>query len=97
MRLQPRTDANQQVIVRLLRQLGCHVLITASLGNGAPDLIVSRGMQTVFVEVKDGSKPPSARRLTDDEEAFRLECQGKARYVVVETEEDALALVNSLC
>lgn len=33
------------------------------------------------VEVKDGSKPPSARRLTPDEEKFRMNWKGGYKIV----------------
>ena len=89
-----RVDANQAAIVRLLRQLGCSVVCTHTVGAGFADLVCARGGINVLVEVKDGSAPPAARRLTPDEQAFRDTWQG--RYVVVETAEDAIALVDSL-
>jgi hypothetical protein len=79
----------------LLRQLGCYVqdVHAAELGY---DLLVSLGGHTVRVEVKDGSLPPSARRLTDHEEEVRLMCRGRGEYIVVESEADAIALANLL-
>jgi hypothetical protein len=61
-----RIDANQPEIVKAFRQLGCEVAITSNLGHGFPDLIVGKPkrQKVVLVEVKDGSKPPSARKLT---------------------------------
>ena len=97
MRRAARVDSNQQAIVRLLRQLGCHVWITSEMGHGAPDLVVSHGGgHTALVELKDGSLPPSARRLTGDEAAFRDSCRDRATYVIVETEEDAISLAAAL-
>ena len=58
-----RTDANLTDIVKAYRQLGACVHVT----NGAWDLTVSYAGITDLVEVKDGSKPPSARKLTPAE------------------------------
>lgn len=71
MRRAARTDANHAEIVKAFRSLGCSVLDLSRLGGGCPDILVGMGMRhNVLVEIKDGSKPPSARKLTDDEEAF---------------------------
>lgn len=42
----------------------------ASVGGGCPDLLVSFRGWTGLLEVKDGSKPPSERRLTAAEAEF---------------------------
>ncbi len=68
-----RVDSNQTAIVKHLRSLGWTVHITSRLGDGFPDLAVTRegwGSFAALVEIKDGSKPPSARKLTPAEVAF---------------------------
>lgn len=69
-----RVDANQPLIVDCLRRCGCRVEVLSRLGRGVPDLLVGtpRG-QLIFVEVKDGSKPPSERRLTPEQERWHAE------------------------
>ena len=62
-----RVDENQPEIVKALRQAGATVQSLAAVGKGCPDLLVAYCGQLFLVEVKDGSKPPSARRLTDDQ------------------------------
>ena len=48
-----------------------------------------------WVEIKDGSKPPSARKLKPSEEAFRNKCLlAGVPWVCIETDEEALALVR---
>lgn len=89
-----KIDANQGEIVKVFRSLGCRVWITAALGDGGPDLVVSRGKNVVLVEIKDGSLPPSKRKLTKDEERFRADW--KAVYYVVETVEQAIMLAQAL-
>lgn len=77
MRRAARTDANQEAIVAALRAMGCSVLSLAAVGKGCPDLLVGfRGVNTL-IEVKDGSKPPSRRALTDDEARFIAEWRGQ--------------------
>ena len=64
MRHAAKIDANQEEIVRLLRQCGCSVQSLASVGNGCPDLLVGRQGRNWLLEVKDGSRIPSQQRLT---------------------------------
>lgn len=70
MRKKGRTDANQTLIVKQLRQLGYSVYITSMVGKGFPDLVIGKRNKNYLVELKDGSKPPSARKLTTDEIDF---------------------------
>jgi len=52
-----------------LRAMGWGVRSLAQLGKGMPDLVAVKHGRTVFIEVKDGAKVPSARKLTADEVA----------------------------
>jgi len=62
-----RTDANHKAIVEQLRQRGIAVLDLHSL-PGALDLLVGfRGVLSL-IELKDGAKSPSRRRVTDAEQ-----------------------------
>jgi len=84
-----RIDANQPEIVKALRAVGASVQSLADMGRGVPDLLVGwRGLNLLF-EVKDGAKPPSARRLTPDEERWHRGWRGQV--VVVEDPRSALA------
>lgn len=66
-----KIDANQTEIVKALRQIGCSVQSLASVGKGVPDLLVaSPSGFLVLMEVKDGNKPQSARKLTTDQVEF---------------------------
>jgi len=51
---------------------GFQVAHTHTIGHGFPDVVVSRKGRTQLIEIKDGSKPPSARKLTDDEKDFHM-------------------------
>lgn len=72
MRRAAKVDANQSVIVKTLRAAGMRVLVLSAVGHGCPDLLVYRPATKVLrlLEVKDGSRPPSERKLTPMEEAF---------------------------
>lgn len=71
-----KIDSNQNLIVKQLRLLGYSVYITSSVGKGFPDLVIGKRDKNYLVELKDGSKPPSARKLTDDEAKFIEGWQG---------------------
>ena len=94
MRRAAKVDANQAEIVCALRAIGCCVVSTAPLGNGVPDILVTTpcGKRTFLVEIKDGAKPPSARKLTPDEAAFHASWLGE--LYVVESVEDAIRTVG---
>lgn len=89
-----KIDANQPQIVDALRKAGCRVCITSSFGGGLPDLLVGfPNREIALVEVKDGSKPPSARKLTPDQVKFHAEWYGWPLFVVTSVDE-ALGLVQ---
>ncbi|NBS67728.1 hypothetical protein EBT31_02295 [bacterium] len=88
MRRAARVDDNQEQIVKALRSIGATVRVVTQ-GNGLPDLLVGYRGQTVLMEVKDGKKPPSARKLTEAEQKFFDEWRG-GLLVVVESIDDAI-------
>lgn len=93
MRRAAKVDANHADVVAALRKIGCSVVSLASVGAGVPDLMVGYRGRNWALEVKDGSKPPSARKLTDDEAAFMAAWRGQ--YAVVESAEQAVAVVSA--
>lgn len=77
-----KVDANQKDIVAALRKCGAKVYVASSFGKGFPDLVVGYQGRFVLLEVKDGSKPPSAQKLTKDQEKFHTEWTGLPLFVV---------------
>jgi len=74
MRRAARTDDNQTAIVKALRKAGCQVFTElAKLGYGCPDLLVYRGRcnDLFLLEVKDGAKSKSRRKLTPLQVEFK--------------------------
>lgn len=67
MRYAKATDANHATIAKAFRRYGFTVIDTHHAGGGWPDLACARAGRLVLVEVKDGTKPPSARRLSKAE------------------------------
>lgn len=92
MRRAARTDANHGEVTKALRKCGWSVLPIHTLGKGAPDLLVGAGYQNFLLEVKDGTKPPSAQKLTPDEEQFHRKWYGSV--FVVTSAEDAVNQIS---
>jgi len=92
MRYANRIDANQNAIVDALRQCGAMVRII-SQGGGIPDLLVGYNGYTILMEIKDGDKSPSQRKLTEDEQKFFDEWTG-GMLAVVNSVEEALDILK---
>lgn len=94
MRRSARTDSNQAEIVKALRNAGAEVYHIHTIKNYA-DLIVYYNNKTYTVEVKDGSKPPSSRKLTEGElkAKEKIESTG-VRYWVINSVQEALDMLN---
>ena len=81
MRRAARVDANQKEIVEHLRKMGATVQPLHTVGRGCPDLLVGYGGTNYLLEVKDGDKPPSQRKLTPDEQSWHDEWVGHVSVV----------------
>ena len=84
-----KIDANQPEIVQALRKAGATVTPAHAAGDGFPDLVVGYRGENFLLEVKDGSKPPSARKLTAPQEVWHAAWRGQK--AIVETVAEALA------
>jgi len=91
-RRNPRADANQVDVVKALRQAGCAVQSLGRVGNGCPDILVCRGEQLWLMELKDGTLPPSKRKLTSAE--YRFHAKWPAYIPIVHSVAEALAVVG---
>jgi hypothetical protein len=92
LRYRPRTDANQALLVALMRERGLTVQSLAMIGSGVPDLLVGWERKNYLFEVKDPEQPPSRRRLTMDEVAFHHLWRGQVG--IVETIDDVLRVLE---
>lgn len=86
-----QVDANQAAIVSALRGIGATVAPLHRVGGGCPDLLVGFRGRNLLIEVKDGGKPPSARKLND----LQADWHGgwKGQVAVVEDADAAVAIV----
>lgn len=85
-----RVDSNHAEVIRALRAAGVLVKDTSRLGDGFGDAVaLNRRLDRLrIIEIKDGAKPPSARRLTPAEEEFHRDWCG--HVAVVTSPEEAL-------
>jgi hypothetical protein len=82
MRRAARTDANKDDIVKALREAGASVYDLRM----PVDLLVGYQGASILMELKDGSKPPSARKKTDAQIKFWDEWTGGPLVLVTDVE-----------
>lgn len=88
-----RIDGNQKELVGQMRKIpGLTVRHTHMVGDGFVDITVGFRGRNYLLEIKDPAKPPSARKLTPDEEKFHAEWMGQA--AVVETIDDVMKVLG---
>ncbi len=81
MRRNARVDSNQKEIVEFIRRYGGTVLITSQLKN-CFDILVGYNGFNIIMEIKDGNKTPSQRKLTKGEKEFRDTWKGGYYHIV---------------
>lgn len=88
-----KKDDNHKEVVDLFKKLGWSELDTSTLKK-ACDCFISNDIRgfliTVAIEIKDGKKPPSKRKLTEGEQEFKDRWRGY--YEKVETLKDVIAV-----
>jgi len=87
-----KIDANQTEIVNALRQVGASVQSLASTGKGCPDLLVGFRGVNWLLEIKDGQKVKSARKLTPDQIEWHESWCGQVH--VIEDIDQAIKLIS---
>ena len=88
-----KVDDNQDEIVAALRGVGASVLLLHRVGEGCPDTLVGFRGDDFLIEIKDGNKIPSARKLTKHQVKFHAEWRGSPVHVVKNVDE-ALAVLG---
>jgi hypothetical protein len=92
MRRAARRDNGEHDIIKAMRSEGAFVKVIND--EGTFDLLCWYNGRTLLLEIKNGSKPPSARRLTPAEQKFHDEWPGDNLYIANSVEE-ALALLRT--
>lgn len=88
-----KVDANQKHVMKLCRQIpGLSVVSIHTVGKGVPDLLVGFRGVNYLVELKDGAKVKSAKKLTPDEEEFHANWKGQV--CVAESIDDILKIIK---
>lgn len=91
-----RVDDNHSEIVKGVRAVGGEVQSLAAVGKGCVDVLVAfRGCWYV-AEIKDGSKPPSRRKLTDDEIDWHKKFAPHAPVHIWTSLDDALRTIGAV-
>ncbi len=93
MRFKAKIDDNHNQIVYAFRMAGASVFSTAGVGKGFPDIVVGINGRNYLIEIKDGSKVKSKRKLTKDEVEFFDSWRGDVR--VVENTQDVIDLLKT--
>lgn len=86
-------DANEPEIVDAIKRFGFSV----ERLDSPVDLLVGKRHRTWLIEVKDGSKPPSARPLTPAQRRFFKSWRGSPLWVVRSITEAACVLGAEIC
>jgi hypothetical protein len=75
-----KVDANHKDLMTKLRLIpGISVASTHTIGKGFPDIVIGYKGLNYLVEIKDGTKPPSQRKLTQDEVSFHSNWNGQVQ------------------
>jgi hypothetical protein len=99
MRRAAKRDSNHTDIGDYLRSRGWSVLDVASLASAGCDFVVAKRYAVgkpgfaALVECKDGSLPPSARKLTENEQDVFERWEGA--YIIALSPEDAETKLNA--
>ena len=88
-----RVDTNHADIVATLRRIpGCSVMDLSAVGSGCPDIAVGFQGRNFLIEIKDGNRSPSRRKLTPAQVDWHNEWMGQA--VVVKCADEALGVIG---
>lgn len=82
-----RVDANHIAVRAALGGMGATCQSLGMVGDGCPDFVVGYRGRTYLLEVKDGKRPPSERKLTAAQERWHSWWRGTPVRVVTSPEE----------
>jgi len=92
MRRAAKVDRNHSEIVHALKSAGATVQDLSAVGGGCPDILVGFKGVNYALEIKDGKRPPSEKKLNERQEAWHGGWKG--HVVKVETIEAAFAAIG---
>ena len=90
-----KTDKNHAEIINKLRKITqLSVFSTHTIGKGFPDIVVGYNGKNYLIEIKDGEKPKSQRKLTIDEVKFFESWNGQVD--IANSFDDVLKIIDAL-
>lgn len=95
MRRAAKTDDNHKQIVLGLRKVGASVLDIHTLPNCFDILVGYKGV-TYLMEIKDGNKPPSKRKLSPGEIKFMDNWKGSKYHIVLDLDQAINIITNNI-
>jgi len=88
-----RTDANHKQIIDAIKKIpSLSVFSTHMVGKGFPDIVIGYKGINYLVEIKDGKKTKSQKKLTEDEIRFHQSWFGQ--IIVCECVQDVYVLLK---
>lgn len=88
-----RTDANHKHIIDQLRKIpNLSVFSTHTIGKGFPDIVVGFNNKNYLIEIKDGDKFKSQKKLTAAEVKFHFDWYGQVS--ICESVTDILKVIG---
>tara|TARA_R110000782_G_scaffold10953_1_gene33805 strand:+ start:53 stop:340 length:288 start_codon:yes stop_codon:yes gene_type:complete len=89
-----RKDSNHKEVVSAMEKIGASVIDLWQVKNAFDVLALYRG-KAFIIEIKDGAKPPSARKLTEGE----IKCKNKVEragvdYHIIKSVQEAIDLIT---
>lgn len=91
-----RVDANHRAVIEAMEEEGAAVTSLHKAGEGVPDALISVAGVWALVEIKDGSKPPSAQKLTEPQKAFWALHRDCGAWAIIRDVEAARRFVRAL-
>lgn len=89
-------DSNHVEIVETFRGLGCVVTSTTCV-KGFCDMVVAYNGLYLLIEVKDGKKPPSQRKLTPEESKYHVKVDGVGcKVYIINSVKEAIQLIKTI-
>jgi hypothetical protein len=87
-----KVDANHGDISKAARGIGATFQSLAMVGQGCPDAVIGFREKNYLIEIKDGSKSPSERRLTAAEAEWHRDWRG--HVAIIENVDQLFALLG---
>lgn len=92
MRRAAKVDSNQSLITEHLRRMGYSVQLLHTIGKGCPDMIVGIKGRNYLIELKDGEKTASGKKLTVDEKKWHQVWRGQV--AICESLDEILKVIS---